>query len=181
LFVNYSSKDQIEQNNKFIPIIFLNEFVNWLFSLNESKSLEIHDGLCSRITSTANENFRFCSTCSDKILIAFNQFKKDNFGFKSDTVLLPSQTDKKNEVPLTTDGSNLIQQATRPPPKRSQEIQDPNANLSFAQRKQINQMLKDVGILKEPYDAEYLETRQRFFEGKISEQVFLQILRRKSK
>ena len=75
-----------------------------------------------------------------------------------------------------------MQQARKPPPRRTQDLKDPNQDLSFAQRKQISAILHELGILKEPLeDTEYLETRQRFFDGKISEQVFLQILKRKSK
>ena len=51
----------------------------------------------------------------------------------------------------------------------------------MAQRRQINEILKILNLHKEPLeDSEYLETRQRFFDGKISEQVFIQLLKRKA-
>lgn len=199
VFVNYDPQELLLTNEKLIPVIILNEFVNYLFSFNE-KQLETHSGPCIRTINQPDINdsivllnsshysldiHKFCSKCSEKILTSFSKLGLDSTKTIQQTPQpklsteqpVPEEIVKENPIP-----TNLVARATRPPPRRTQLELDPNRNLSFAQRKQINSILKDLGLLKEPLgDSEYLEVRKRFFEGKISEQVFLQILKRKSK
>ncbi len=198
VFVNYESKDILLSEKNVIPFIMLNEFMNYLFFSNEKK-LEIHNGPCSRNINTLQDinpskvvnslsflqdEVKFCSMCSEKILKAIQKLEINNLVSATNTSsTLKEESNSKPVIPEVDQGSeNLVQRATSPPPRRIKELVDPNANLSFAQRKQISAILKELSILKEPLDdSEYLEVRKRFFEGKISEQVFLQILKRKSK
>lgn len=199
VFVNYDPQELLLTNEKIIPVIILNEFINYLFFFNE-KQLETHSEPCIRTINQLNttnstvllnsshyslDTHKFCSKCSEKILTSLSKLGLDSSKAMQQTPQISSSTEQLvseeivKEEPAPT---NLVARATRPPPRRTQLELDPNKNLSFAQRKQINSILKEVGLLKEPLgDSEYLEVRERFFDGKISEQVFLQILKRKSK
>ena len=196
LFINHESKEILTTNENIIPLIILNEFVNYLFHVHDRK-LETHSGDCFRNINQRNfnetnqiitshhlmqEKIEFCATCSARI---YKSMAKIGTGIGSIEEIQPNQEEQietvEEKIPENMP-TNLVQTARRPPPRRIKELQDPNSELSFAQRKQINKFLKDLSILKEPLeDPEYLETRKRFFDGKLSEQVFLQILKRKSK
>ena len=199
LFVNYEPKDSLKSDERLFSLIILNEFVNYLFSLVD-KSLETHLGKCFRnINNRDNDHsiqpisttiylsnpIIFCSNCSNKILESFSKLDQETLNVDSKVISHLETLEPKPSVEKQLASNiqpNLVQQARKPPPRRIQELHDPNSDLSFAQRKMINTILHELNILKEPLeDMEYLETRQRFFDGKISEQVFLQILKRKAK
>ena len=196
LFINYESKEILTNNENTIPLLILDKFVNYLFYLHDRK-LETHSGDCFRNMNQRNfneniqiissnlliqEKIAFCATCSARIV---EQMAKLGSGYESNKenqIIQEKQIETVEKQISENVPTNLVQTASKPPPRRIKELQDPNSELSFAQRKQINKFLKDLGILKEPLeDPEYLETRKRFFDGKLSEQVFLQILKRKSK
>lgn len=196
VFVNYEPKSLLSTNEKIISFIMLNEFVNYLFFRGE-KELEIHTGDCFRNLSKLLERnptqdfnngsgditqLHFCSVCSEKIQLSLVKLASESNITDEN---LPDQTvSMKNVEPdkIVSQPSNLVRKATSPPPRNTQLLADPNAYLTFDQRKLINKFLKDAGIRKEPIeDSEYLEIRQRFFDGKISDQVFMQMLKRKAK
>lgn len=193
LFTNYEPIDRLFSNDFNLPFIILNEFVSWMFYLNDNV-LEKHSSHCvrdiqSKITSIApidsslyeiTDTFSYCPICSDKILkgLAKLPLTMDNMP------QTPVQNNMINKDELNVnigEQSNLVSVARKPPPRRTIEQIDPNFELPITQRKQINDILKSLNLHKEPLeDSEYLETRQRFFDGKISEQVFIQLLKRKA-
>ena len=195
IFINYEPQESLKTNETTFSTKILNEFVNQLFFLTD-RQLETHSGECFRdlnknsssVTSVpiTSSNFlvkqiKFCSNCSAKIKYSLDKLVGDNKHTEDSvsSVTTPVVKDEVNSQPIQP--SNLVQQATHPPPRRSQVLADPNSDLTFDQRKQINAILKELNLLREPLeDPDYLETRKRFFEGKISDQVFIQILKRKS-
>lgn len=196
IFVNYEPNDLLNNNEASIGFVLLNEFVNYLFFIGE-RGLATHAGDCIRklnfvvpkafsqdtdSISLSDPLLHFCSICSEKITLSLSKLVIENMETTNTISKKVVSTEKTDDTETIVQSSNPVQRATAPPPGRAQNLVDPNSDLTFDQRKLINKILKDLSILKEPLeDSEYIETRKRFFEGKISDQVFLQILKRKAK
>lgn len=205
-FVNYDKLSILESDENIIPSIYVSEFANLLFYNLHINGIETHKtDSCFRNLSTVIDkiesiehiellkfakfkvkNLIFCETCINKLVSSLYDIFSQNKSILFDEVTLNSSELSGQSGETLQKQYQPIKKASKPPSRRhivsssAQLKQEFRNRFSSEQDEQIEKVLNDLNLSYEPSDEDYLEVRNRFLQGKISEDVFKQILKRKS-
>ncbi|MHA2366395.1 MAG: hypothetical protein ACXAC7_20730 [Candidatus Hodarchaeales archaeon] len=200
-FINYDispSENVIEA----LVIAYLREFCNWLLVQTSNMGEEEHSDECLRTYDMnlpegrrlspieemkllikrryENITFRFCGNCSQKIVKGLQNFASvDEESFKE--IKTTSVVEKQPSTVQET--GSISQEEISPHIDYSTAPQEPvksftPRSLTSKEKRRIKQIMLAVGVREPTYSDEYLEIRERFLDGKLSEHVFRQQAKR---